>query len=223
MGFGLLFFGYIATFLMSLNNFGFVFRLTGCAIMLSAFSKLSQYERSFLYVRISCFGMLLASLWESIITLSLDYEIFDLGFAGDTAKNICISVFFSAAVILHFFLYRSIYKLSSDVGVEKIKLNSMRFGAFAVIEIVILISALAMWYISPSIAKYIVMFAILYPYVIFFLNILLFLNTISKFANIFPQSKILTMGIGYKIRLIQIKSTIFIHIFLICQNSSYFS
>ena len=173
MGFGLLFLGYIATFLMSLNSFGFVFRLTGCAIMLSAFSKLSQYERSFIYVRLSCFCMMLASLCESIMTLSLDYGVFDLGFTGDTAKNICISVFFSAAVILHFFLYRSIYKLSSDVGVEKIKLNSMRFGAFAVIEIVILISALAIWYVSPSIAKYIVMVAMLYPYVIFFLNLLL--------------------------------------------------
>ena len=37
MGFGLLFIGYAMTYLMSLNSFGFLFRLTGCAIMLDSF------------------------------------------------------------------------------------------------------------------------------------------------------------------------------------------
>ncbi len=168
MGFGLLFLGYIAAFLMSLNSFGFVFRLTGCAIMLSALTKLSDYERSFLYAKLSCFGMTLASLCESAMFLSLDFISF-----GDNAKNICLSAFLVIAVVFHFFLYRSIYRISSDVGVEKIRLNSLRFGVFAAIELLIVISAVGMWYIAPNIAKYILMAAILYPYVIFLLNLLL--------------------------------------------------
>ncbi len=171
MGFGLLFLGYIAAFLMSLNSFGFVFRLTGCALMLSALTKLSEFERSFHYSRLSCFGMTFATLCESLITLTLDYGMFDLVFSGDNAKNVCLSVFLVITVIFHFFLYRSIYMISSDVGVEKIKLNSMRFGIFAAIELLILISALGMWYINPNIAKYIVMAAILYPFVILVLNL----------------------------------------------------
>ena len=94
MGFGLLFLGYIAAFLMSLNSFGFVFRLTGCAIMLSALTKLTDFERSFNLARISCFGMALSALCESIITLSLDFGLF-----SEKASNICLSVFLVLTVV----------------------------------------------------------------------------------------------------------------------------
>ena len=168
MGFGLLFLGYIATFLMSLNSFGFVFRLTGCAIMLSALTKLTDFERSFNLARISCFGMTLAALCESIITLSLDFGLF-----GNEASTICVSVFLAVTVVFHFFLYRAIYKISKDVGVEKLKLNAVRYGIFAAIELLIAASALVVWYFNPNFAKYIVMAAVLYPFVSFFLNLTL--------------------------------------------------
>lgn len=171
MGFGLLFLGYIATFLMSFNSFGFVFRLTGCAIMLSALGKLADYERSFILAKISCFGMLLSALAESLITLSLDYGIFDFVFFGNGAKNACMSIFLIITVVFHALLYRAIYRIAGDVGVEKIKLNSVRFGVFASLELVILAATLIMWYISTNIAKYIAMAAMLYPFVILVINL----------------------------------------------------
>ena len=50
MGFGLLLIGYFTASIMALNSFGGVFRLIGCIISCRAAKKLSQYNRSFLFL-----------------------------------------------------------------------------------------------------------------------------------------------------------------------------
>lgn len=167
MGFGLLFLGYITTFLMSINSFGVVFRLTGCAIMLSALSKLSRYEKSFFYVNISCFAMTAISLFECV------FGFFDSGWRYDNVKSICMSIFLVLTVIFHFLLYLAIYRISKDVGLERLKLKSVRNAVFASIELVILLCAYVMWNLELNITKYIVMAGILYPFVIAILNLML--------------------------------------------------
>ena len=167
MGFGLLFLGYITAFLMSINSFGVVFRLTGCAIMMSALSKLSAYEKSFSYVNISCFAMTAVSLFESV------FAFFNSGWQYEDLQSICMSIFLVLTVIFHFLLYLAIYRISRDVGLEKLNVSSVRNAAFASIELVILLFALVMWYINRDLTKYIVMAGILYPFVILVLNLFL--------------------------------------------------
>ena len=167
MGFGLLFLGYVATFLMSLNSFGVVFRLTGCAVMMSALSKLSLYEKSFFYVNISCFAMTAVSLFECV------FGFFDSGWRYDDIKSICMGIFLVLTVVFHFLLYLAIYRISKDVGIEKIKARSVKYAAFASIELVIFLCASVAWYIDRNIAKYIVMAGMLYPFVILVLNLML--------------------------------------------------
>ncbi|MBQ8208198.1 MAG: hypothetical protein IJZ89_05640 [Clostridia bacterium] len=174
MGFGLLFFGYAAAFLMSLNSFGFIFRLTGCAIMLSGLSKLTAYERRFSHAQISCVLLALSALAESIATLLFDYSTFSVSFISENTKNISYSVFLALAVIFHFFIYRAIHKISKDVGIEKISTNSVRFAVFFCIELVLLAAALLTWHLEAPFAKYVFMAAILYPFLIVVLNLSLF-------------------------------------------------
>ena len=167
MGFGLLFLGYIATFLMSINSFGVVFRLTGCAIMLSALSKLSRYEKGFFYVNISCFAMTAVSLFECV------FGFFDRGWQYDNIKNICMSIFLVLTVIFHSLLYLAIYRISKDVGLDKLRMSSVRNAVFASIELVILLCAYVMWNIELGITKYIVMAGIIYPFIILVFNLVL--------------------------------------------------
>lgn len=173
MGFGLLFLGYIATFLMSLNSFGFAFRLTGCAIMFSGLSKLSEYETRFFYAKISVFLMTLSALAECIVTLILDYSTASVTFLNDNTKNICLTVFFAMAVLFHVLLYRSVYKISKDVGTQKITVSTVRAAVFSGIELIIILAAIVMWYVNAEIAKYIVMAAMLYPFLLFVINLVL--------------------------------------------------
>jgi len=47
MGFGILFIGYFAASLMSVNSFGYIFRLVGFAVILIALAKLARYNNAF--------------------------------------------------------------------------------------------------------------------------------------------------------------------------------
>lgn len=167
MGFGLLFIGYAMTYLMSLNSFGFLFRLTGCAIMLSGLSKLEDYERRFFHAYLSAIIMTVAAFAECLAYLFAD-------FFGEAARNICYTVFLVITVVFHFLLYRAIHKISKDVGIKKIELNSVRYAVFASIELLLLAASLVFWYFGAAFTKYIVMAAMLYPFIIVVINLTLF-------------------------------------------------
>ncbi len=167
MGFGLLFIGYAMTYLMSLNSFGFLFRLTGCAVMLAGISRLADYERKFFHAHLAVIIMTVSAFAES-----LAYLFFD--FFGENAGNICYSVFLVLTVVFHFLIYRAVHKISKDVGVKKIELNSVRYAVFASVELLLLAAVLFFWYFGVPFTKYIVMAAMLYPFIIIVLNLALF-------------------------------------------------
>ncbi len=167
MGFGLLFIGYAMTYLMSLNSFGFLFRLTGCAVMLAGLSRLEDYERRFFHSHLCGIIMAVAAFAESLAYIFID-------FFGDNTVNICYSVFLVITVVFHFLLYRAIHKIAKSVGVKKIELNSVRYAVFGSIELLLLAAALIFWYFDASFTKYLVMAAMLYPFIIIVLNLSLF-------------------------------------------------
>ncbi len=70
MGFGLLFFGYFAATLMSINQVGFVARLVGYIIVIIASCKLSKYNRSFNALTLSAVPMLAVSVLLAIGNVS---------------------------------------------------------------------------------------------------------------------------------------------------------
>ena len=65
MGFGLLFIGYFIAFLMSVNNYGFAFRIVGYAIMFSAIGKLSEYKHRLSHTTVPLFLLSLCALFDA--------------------------------------------------------------------------------------------------------------------------------------------------------------
>ncbi len=171
MGFGLLFFGYAATFLMSLNNFGFLFRLTGCAVMLSGLSRLEAFERRFFYARICCISMFAASVIESVLKFILQNSLIEL---PTGIQNTVSVIFMALSVIFHILIYFAIHKISVDVGVKKIEINTVRNAVFSSLEILIFASAVTTFLLKAPFAKYLYFAAILYPFIIFLFNLALF-------------------------------------------------
>ena len=80
MGFGLLFIGFFVAFLMSVNNYGFIFEIVGYAIMLSAIGKLAEYKHSLSRSILPLFLMALCSAFNGLGKLcevmSLDIALF---------------------------------------------------------------------------------------------------------------------------------------------------
>ncbi len=166
MGFGLIFFGYAMAYLLSLNSFGFLFRLLGCAIMISGLSKLTQFEKSFKYANAFVYMLSAAATAESIIYL------FGAGLA-EKAQTYSLVAFLALSIPFHVFLHRSINSLSKDVGLLSILKSSMRNAAFGIVELVLATVAFVFWYLKVSVARYLLMAAFILPFLIFVLNLIL--------------------------------------------------
>lgn len=168
MGFGLLFFGYALAFIMTLNSFGFIFRLTGCAVMLAGLSKLEAYEKRFSYVKLAAIFLAIISLLESA------FAILDGYVSIADAKNILYIAFLVITVPFHVLLYRAIYKIAQDVGIENIKKRAKGYAIFACSELLAAAVGGIAWYLKFEFTGYILMIAFLLPYVIMALNLSLF-------------------------------------------------
>jgi hypothetical protein len=66
MGFGLLFIGYFITYVMSLNSFGFIFRLLGYTVMSLSLLKLRDYEYGFAYPLSCSLALVLLGIYSFI-------------------------------------------------------------------------------------------------------------------------------------------------------------
>ena len=173
MGFGLLFIGYSFAYLMSFNAYGYIFRLIGCAVMLSALSRLSAFERRFRETGIFCAVLCAISSVESIVSL-LHSSGVSLPFNSDASKNVIYIVFILATVVYHIFLYRAVYKIASDVGIDNIKERALRYAIYAAIEIPLIVLSEVFRRAGFYVARYLYMAAILYPYLVIAFNLSLF-------------------------------------------------
>ncbi|MBE6538998.1 MAG: hypothetical protein E7671_06000 [Ruminococcaceae bacterium] len=174
MGFGLLFFGYALSHLMTLNSFGFVFRLTGCAVMIAGLSKLEAYEKRFFYARLNAIFLAIIALLESVGQLLLGHFPAGSVIATVVSKNIFYVAFLAVTVIFHVFLYRAIRKIARDVGIRNIEERALRYGIFACFELLLLAVCGICWYLKFDFTRYILMAVVLLPYIIIVLNLTLF-------------------------------------------------
>lgn len=180
MGFGLILCGYTLSYLMSLNSFGFAFRLLGCAVMLSGLRKVSQFEPLFRYARLSAIIMAAFAAIEAILSLLRDLSNFRLisvfGNVWNTDELITAAfvAFGFASVIFHVFLYAAVKKISSDVGLDKISRRALKSAVLAVMLAVLVGATYITFYLKLSVVNYLYAAAILLFYIIVFLNIYLF-------------------------------------------------
>jgi len=142
MGFGLLFIGYIATYLLYLaGGYGCFPAIIGCFIMLYALTKIAEYEPRFKFAFFAvipltvCWGYFvaveIASLFGTVLPGFLSWN-------GTKNTVIYIRSFFD--LVYHTALLLSITKIAEDTGITKTKVAALRnliiYVIFFVAEII---------------------------------------------------------------------------------------
>jgi len=125
MGFGLLFIGYFITFIMSINSFGFVFRLAGYVVIALSLMRLRRFERRFYYAYLSSLLMILFGICDFIYGVAdkLKYELPAWISAAKPAANWAI---FMTEAALNFTLLLSIAVLAGGVGLARLQRGAWR-------------------------------------------------------------------------------------------------
>ncbi len=113
MGFGLLFFGYFAAFLMSINSYGFIFELVGYYIIFLALQKLSEYKHSLFRCIPPLAIMALCSLGNALKFI-LDFLQISSFMTHDLATALISALSLASSVTFHIFLFLSIVSFGKD-------------------------------------------------------------------------------------------------------------
>ena len=144
MGFGLLLVGYFTASLMSLNSFGGVFRVIGHILMCRGAKKLSQYNRSFLFLLITSVISAVCSCFFAVNDLSnflynnllISYQIIP--------ESVIISVPYIKLVmdfVLIAVLCYAVLSISRETGAVKTSYTPMRnflfYCIFCVIQFIV--------------------------------------------------------------------------------------
>lgn len=129
MGFGLLFIGYFAVSLMTLNPVGSLFRLIGYGLVLLSVLKLRKYHRAFEWSILTTILMILVSgaLLFADATEFL-HQAMLLGNAPifEFGRNIIGYVEQGASFIFLAFLLYAIRKIAQETEVQKLVISSVR-------------------------------------------------------------------------------------------------
>lgn len=125
MGFGLLFVGYVITFLISLVKFGFVIRLAGYALMAYALIKLREYNKSFDYPMYASFFLILHGIYDFVYQGAGELAITLPSFFGAAAAAV-EWIGFIAVTAFNVTLLCAIYSISKSLELPKQKNAALR-------------------------------------------------------------------------------------------------
>lgn len=143
MGFGILFIGYLLVSMGIFVPFGFVMRLGGYALMALAFLKLKEFQKAFIYPLIAALVMTVYGIYSTVYQgaekLSLPLPDF---FESISGVVLCIGLV--GFVALNILISLAIYKIASDVELNKPKASSV--GNVIIVSIFGLLAAL---WLSP--------------------------------------------------------------------------
>lgn len=156
MGFGLLFLGYFMTFLMSVNQIGFLFRLAGYVLMLYACMLLRKYNRYFtlpMYLSISLIvisaGSTVVGIWnilyEAMLVASKPSIAYEEAFTNISA----VLVF-----VFHLFLLGAIRKIAIETDMRKIADNAVRNFIFICVYYLMYIVSILPFFFTGEYIKY---------------------------------------------------------------------
>ena len=107
-------------------------------------------------------------MWRIIVSAAM----LVISFAELVNLDIQIA-FYIAAIIFHFAFLGAIGRLASSLKLRNIASKCICYGIFILIEIGVIIAATVFWYLKMTVAKYLLMAAVILPYVIFVLDLVL--------------------------------------------------
>lgn len=166
--------GYAFAYLMSLNSFGFLFRLVGTAVMLAGTSRLMKFEKNFFYAHVSGILLALASVAETLSRLLLDYTSIEAVWLSEDLVTLLFTAFMIVCIPFHLLMYRAVRKISADVGIKGITSRSVKYEIFFCTELLLATVTYVAFLMKAKIVNYFYMAAVILLYVVVILNITLF-------------------------------------------------
>ncbi len=120
MGFGILFLGYLITYLLSLNPYAALTRFVGYIVLFAALSKLGRHNRFFGYSRLTVIPLGLMAGVDAVVSIlsRLMGEGAPASFASLTGTLAGFLTFFD--LVLHVCLLLAIHLLATDTGLPKL-------------------------------------------------------------------------------------------------------
>lgn len=117
MGFGLLFIGYLLTFVVSMTLYGWAIRIVGCVVMMIGMHKLREYFRQFVYAEVVAALFLLTGIAEGVFYFIKHY-------AGEEALpqfSVTLEgwVWLALVMLLHLLMLWALSNAAADVGLDK--------------------------------------------------------------------------------------------------------
>ena len=186
MGFGLLFVGYFAVTFLTLNTVGFLIRLVGYGIILSALGKLRQYHRAFGLAWWGGVLMLLVSAALAVAGVSeFLYEslLISSRWVSEFAMNVLGYVEQTCSLVFHALLLWAIRGIALETEENKIAVNAVRnFVFLCIYEIVYLVGILPVEAIHNATAR-LGMIALLVYLVCVVLNLILFGSCYARICD----------------------------------------
>ena len=124
MGFGILFIGYILSFVLSIASYGCVFSLVGYLTMLFALTKLWEYNGNFKYPFFTALPLALISAYDVFVMAS---GMMGIGYINpEILKNALPYVEIALELAYHGTLALAMASIASDTGLGTIKANAVR-------------------------------------------------------------------------------------------------
>ena len=170
MGFGLLFIGYVTSYILrlGLGNYAFAAMLIGCFIMYLGLSGLRKYGPAFIYALIADVLLIFCSFFECLegidMIFSLDIEIYG-AFVSDVFMWIGIGLDF----IFNISMLYGIVDLARRVDFPKIKGKAYRnmffVGVYNVFQVVLLLPIESMSKDKSFLMTLLVVFSLIYTLV----------------------------------------------------------
>lgn len=187
MGFGLLFIGYFVASLMSVNSYGYLFRLVGFAIILVALRRLQKYNAAFRFPIAAGALMAVCSLLLSIsgiTSLLYDEMLINTAFlAGDTVKNVLGGIDMALEFLFHGALAYAIKDIARDTGEEKLVFAAVRNFVFLCFYYVLYGIALLPFAFVDDYVRYFSLPVILLYFACIILNLILIFRCYMKICD----------------------------------------
>ncbi len=182
MGFGLLFFGYLAATLMTINKLGFSIRIVGYVIVIIASCKLSKYNRSFNVLTLS--GVLMLAISVMLAISSVSQLLYDALLISNqpfsqTYVRVCAYAEMVAFLLFNSALLYAIRAISIETGVLRNSAAALRNLIF-VFAYVILYAASSLPF---SFAKYLAPTAFMIYFFFIVLNLILIFSCYARICD----------------------------------------
>ncbi len=182
MGFGLLFIGYFVATLMTMNAAGAFIRMLGCSIILIASTKLSKYNRSFMYLTLSSAAMIIISAFVAAADVtSFLYEqlLINTNPLSGAYANICSYINFAVSFVFNTALLYAIKCIATETQVHKNAVSAIRNWVFICIYYILAILSL----LPFEFAKYLNLPAIIIYLIWIVLNLILIYSCYARICD----------------------------------------